>query len=391
MVNHEIAVLAYLVSKGVHELFWSRKISKEFFEDINNRKIYDTICSLTKEKSNISTKDLSFILGKEVSKELMKIRRYIRNLPSEDLVLKSIGIKLVKDAILKEVPNFNSLNIDYYSIKKAIEEAENLQAKKISSLRLDQYAKDYDLFSEDSLESYTFIKGPIVYEGEVGMIVGPTGRGKTLGLVNIGAINMLYGMKVAHWSLEINYKQLFNRYCSRMLGKKSDSEADIQEVSRLIRLYGGDLIVRDDPYCNITQIRDWVLDEKPDLLIVDYADLMIPLRKYKERRFEIREIFLGLRNLAKEVRIPVWTASQTTSKSMTKNYITVEDLEEAKIAKGGTCSLIMSLNQTEEEKEEGYYRVFICKATNPAGKKRRFCSVNYEAQYIKEETERGGD
>ncbi len=48
----------------------------------------------------------------------------------------------------------------------------------------------------------------------------------------------------------------------------------------------------------------------PDVLIVDYADIMRSSNKYNERRFELELIYQELRNIAIQFNIPVITATQ---------------------------------------------------------------------------------
>ena len=49
---------------------------------------------------------------------------------------------------------------------------------------------------------------------------------------------------------------------------------------------------------------------KPGLIIIDYADIMRSTRQYDSLRHELKLIYEELRNLAMELGIPVWTASQ---------------------------------------------------------------------------------
>ena len=59
-------------------------------------------------------------------------------------------------------------------------------------------------------------------------------------------------------------------------------------------------------------------DFVPDVLIIDYADIMSSPSKYKEKRHELGSIYRAVRNLGVEYKIPVCTATQMNRGSLTK-------------------------------------------------------------------------
>ena len=56
------------------------------------------------------------------------------------------------------------------------------------------------------------------------------------------------------------------------------------------------------------------MGEKVDLVIVDYGDLLKPVRIHKERRNELENTYEELRAIGQTYNCPVWTASQTNRK-----------------------------------------------------------------------------
>ena len=384
MAYQEIAVLAYLIQDKNSEFV--EEVKDGFFEEEESREVFRIILDLKSKQKKLTTRDIAFVGGSKYSDILRKIRRYLRDLPSRETIAKFIAIKNLKDALLEEIPKFTSLKIDVHRLKEALAKVEAVYFKEVQvdSSSLENFEYEALKYQEEEKESPCQIKGVTLRPGEVGMWLGPPKRGKTLALINTGAVNLVHGMKVFHWSLEISKLQVFERYCSRLLGRKVETEEDIELAKKRVKLLGGKLEVKDDPYCHIFQIKEWISKGEADMLIVDYADLIVPPRKMKERRFELRDIFLALRELAKEFKIPVWTASQAVAKSEKKTIIKLEDLEEAKIVKAGISSLVVSLNQTEEELEDNVMRTFIVVSTRPFGRKQRFFDVNYPAQYMKE-------
>ena len=69
-------------------------------------------------------------------------------------------------------------------------------------------------------------------------------------------------------------------------------------------------------------------DMKPDIIIVDYGDLMRSGKSYKDKRFEEEAIFEELRTLAGELQVPVVTATQTNRASLDEELITLKHVAE---------------------------------------------------------------
>lgn len=375
----EITILGLLLKKP--ELLG--EIEEDLFEDFKNKEMFNLIKSHYLERSTpMSTRELSLTLGHEYEDSLSKLRKALRDPPDEKSVLKVLGNKIVKKSVLDIVPPLSKLRVDNYDLlKESIYKAESLDLINLGTSLKDYFYNEYREDSPLEEEFPTFLSGVYLYKGEIGVIEAPPKKGKTTSLVNISSILLVNGFKVFHWSLEIPKNQLFKRYCYRLLG---DRKLEYEKVIKRLHSFGGELQVRDDPYCSFREIRKWVIKGKPDVLIVDYADLVIPTAKSKEGRFGIRETYLALRNLAKEFNIPVWTASQTDVKGAKKMIIGMEDLEEAKIVKAGISSLIISINQTPEEEECNMGRAFIVLSTH-GFKGIRKLDMNLEKQYIKEE------
>ena len=87
--------------------------------------------------------------------------------------------------------------------------------------------------------------------------------------------------------------------------------------------------------------------KKPDLIIVDYADL---LRGHgKEIRLELGNIYEDLRGMAGEYEIPVWTASQANRSALEDDIIGAEKIAES-YSKIMTADFVLSLSRKIEDK-----------------------------------------
>jgi len=101
------------------------------------------------------------------------------------------------------------------------------------------------------------------------------------------------------------------------------------------------------------------------VIIIDYADIMRSTRAYDSLRHELKLIYEELRNMAMELRVPVWTASQANRESANSDIVGLENMSEA-YGKAMVADLVISISRKAMEKSTGYGRLFIAK--NRAGR-----------------------
>ena len=96
----------------------------------------------------------------------------------------------------------------------------------------------------------------------------------------------------------------------------------------------------------------------PDVIVVDYADILAPENPNVEGRDRYDETWKMLKNMASERHCLVVTASQSNRKSIEKKVVTQVDTAED-IRKLAHVDIMLSLNQTREEKESGVMRLGV--------------------------------
>ena len=104
---------------------------------------------------------------------------------------------------------------------------------------------------------------------------------------------------------------------------------------------------------------------KPHLIIIDYADIMRSTRKYDSLRHELKLIYEELRNMAMEMSIPIWTASQANREASNAQVVGLENMAEA-YGKAMVADVVLSISRRPMEKASGEGRLFIAK--NRAGR-----------------------
>jgi replicative DNA helicase len=212
--------------------------------------------------------------------------------------------------------------------------------------------------------------------GEIGVITANTGVGKSHFLVQMGANAMRHGKNVLHYTFELTEQAVGIRYDSNLCGISS---SDIIENKETVKKYYeehnsdlGRLIIKEYPtgYPSVTTIRNHIeklalRGFKPSVLVIDYADIMRSTRSYDSLRHELKLIYEELRNLAMEIRIPIWTASQANRDSANSDIVGLENMAEA-YGKAMVADLVVSISRKATEKATGAGRLFIAK--NRAGK-----------------------
>jgi len=209
--------------------------------------------------------------------------------------------------------------------------------------------------------------------GELGVILAPPGRGKTTFLINLGYGAALAGRNVVHYSLEMRKKKIAIRYDDRLSGSALKyKHTDPEKYQRLLdkraeKLLRGHLYIQSYPTrsMGVSTIRSHlsILASQgflPDVMLVDYGDIMKPERRKGEMRHEQAGIYEDLRTLAGEFNIAVWTASQTSRSSLSKEVITIEDFAES-FEKAAIADAAIGFCQTDSEVMERRMRLFLAK------------------------------
>jgi hypothetical protein len=96
----------------------------------------------------------------------------------------------------------------------------------------------------------------------------------------------------------------------------------------------------------------------PDVIIIDYADILAPEAGVKEYRHQLDRIWKGLKALAYTSHSLVITATQTNKSTLDKTNMKQGDLAED-TRKLGHVDAMLGINQTEREKSEKISRVVM--------------------------------
>jgi len=209
-------------------------------------------------------------------------------------------------------------------------------------------------------------------KGELGVCIAPTGAGKSMALVHLGAEALKSGKNVIHYTLELADTVVAGRYDSCITGVDLSNLTSFKEkIYEEIQEVEGRLIVKEYPtrsasvetlkaHLEKMKLRGFI----PDLIIVDYGDLLRPISSGKdEKRHQLETIYEELRGIAQLSECPVWTASQTNRSGLNAEVITMEAISEA-FNKCFVADFIFTVSRTIEDKNTNSGRIFIAKNRN---------------------------
>jgi replicative DNA helicase len=280
----------------------------------------------------------------------------------------------IKESMLKCVPLLEKLSFD--EISKEINNALILGSD-------NNFGHDYLIDFEERFKIKT--RNPIstgwtaiddicksgLGKGELGVVIAPTGAGKSMVLVHLGSQAIKNGKTVVHYTLELGDTVVASRYDSCITGYPlSDLHTFKDSIYETVKNLPGKLIIKEYPTksASTKTIRNHLeklrkRGNEPGLVIVDYGDLLRPISIQREKRNELESIYEEMRAIAQEFKCPIWTASQTNRSGLNAEVITMESISEA-FNKCFVADFIFSVSRTIDDKTANSGRIFVAKNRN---------------------------
>jgi replicative DNA helicase len=204
--------------------------------------------------------------------------------------------------------------------------------------------------------------------GDFGLIFGNPGGGKSWALIALGGYAAKLGYNVIHYTLELGEGYVGRRYDAYFskipVNKVSDHK---QQISEIILQIPGNVIIKEFPTGKASMstveshIRKCIdLDYKPDLILIDYVDLLRSKKFSKERKDEIDDIYVSTKGLARELNLPIWSVSQV-NRAGAKDDIIEGDKAAGSYDKIMITDFAASLSRKKEDKVNGTGRFHIMK------------------------------
>jgi replicative DNA helicase len=263
-------------------------------------------------------------------------------------------------------------------------------------------------------------RGVVPTRGELMVLLGISGAGKSWGLIQTGKCALMQGKKVLHVTLELSAQQVQQRMCQNFLAlakeekdlstpitrlrlnrqdeligfgiDQSVAEFSLEDVKRVAKLrkawgagIGGrlkQLRIKQFPTGTLTlsQLRA-CLDQLettgfvPDLLLLDYVGLM--KTSADNKRIDLGRNVEGLRGLAMERNLALVTAQQINRDGVTSKIISRAHIAED-YSMICTADTVLILNRTLKEAQHKVARLWVDKARSTAQDFGAVITQNYE-------------
>ena len=204
--------------------------------------------------------------------------------------------------------------------------------------------------------------------GDFGLIFGNPGGGKSWSLVALGGHAVKMGFNVLHYTLELGEAYVGRRYDAFFSNISVDQILKHRgKIEKLLPEIPGELIIKEFPTgratvstieSHIRKVTD--LGVKPDLVIIDYVDLLSTKKRTSDRKGEIDDIYTSTKGLARELDIPIWSVSQV-NRAGAKDDVIEGDKAAGSYDKMMITDFCMSLSRKAKDKVNGTGRFHIMK------------------------------
>ena len=356
-------------------------LSPKYFESDANNWIVTTILDYQREYNASPTLEVMKVKLEKVEQDVLK-EQVIGHLKDAWKYTESSDLPYIKDQAMDFCKNqeikkaiMSSVELlqngDYDGIKATVDAA--LKAGADKDIGHD-YMVDIDARYTDAVRFVQPTPWDVINEltdgglgkGELGVMVAPAGIGKSWALMNVGAHLIKQGKTVVHYTLELNEAYVGLRYDSVITGIANQNLKHYQEdIKATLSKIKGELIIKHYPTKSVgvmgirAHIEKCIMqDKKPDVIIVEYADL---LRGHgQEKRHELEGIYEDLRGMAGEYEIPVWTASQANRSALEEDVIDASKVSES-YGKVMVADFVLSLSRKVQDKLAGTGRWHVIK------------------------------
>jgi replicative DNA helicase len=380
--SFQIKVISSLLTHKEYLINIHDILSEEYFQNQAHQWIIKEILRYYDKYHTVPSMDILKVELKKIDNEVLRVSikeqlREAYEASEEDLeYVREEFSTFCKNQQLKKAL-LNSVDLlkagDFDGIKFLVESALKAgQDKNVGH----EYNKDIEArFREDSR---TIIATPWekindllqggLGNGDFGLIFGNPGGGKSWSLVALGGYAVRMGYNVLHYTLELGEDYVGRRYDAFFTKTPVDKILqNRQKVEEIVPQLPGELIIKEFPTgratistieAHIRKVTD--LGIKPDLIIIDYVDLLSTRKRTADRKGEIDDIYTSTKGLARELNIPIWSVSQV-NRAGAKDDVIEGDKAAGSYDKIMITDFCLSLSRKAKDKVNGTGRFHIMK------------------------------
>lgn len=396
--------ILYLVKTNID--FFSQivpLVKEEYFEFPSHQNIYRSVVSY-KEKYGLLPKDEVIIEEcrqtkgpKEDISEYIDEVAAINSLNGDviehkeyylDLVEKFARKQAMRDAIAQSIQLIKDGDVDQVEglVRKALMVSRIVDNGVDYFKAIDErWERTYNPSKNDKFKLFLRTMNAVLEGGmsrkELLMVAAMAGVGKSVALCNQAVESLMEGRKVLYVSLEMSEDKIAQRIDSiTTLINQNVLKNNLDQVKERHQIFreafpGGNLKIKEfaTGATNVNHIRALISqlqnyeDFTPDVILVDYLELLRPLNDGMAEYLAQERIAQELRGLGFEYNAWVVTATQVNRAGASVELITDAHLADS-YGKIRTADVGISLNQTQQEYDTGVMRGYVMKSRNSRSK-----------------------
>ncbi len=216
------------------------------------------------------------------------------------------------------------------------------------------------------------LKGGLA-KGEIGVILAPTGVGKSTFLTKIANHAFNLGFNVLQIFFEDNPKVIQRKHFTLWTKIHPDDmsnkkEQVLQKVKEIENTMGNQLILEKLPSDTVTMtqikniIRKKIADGvKIDMVLLDYIDCVVPEKNLGDEWKSEGSVMRGFEAMCHELNMVGWTATQGNRSSIASEVVTTDQMG-GSIKKAQVGHVIITVAKTLQQKEMKLATIAITKS-----------------------------
>ena len=378
----QVKVIGALLTDRDFLITISESLSDEFFENTSHQWIIKEILKYFNKYHTVPSMDAIKVEVQKIDNDVLKIaikeqlaQAYRESEQTDIQYIKDEFLGFCKNQQMKKaiVTSADLLGTnDFDSIRQII-----LNALKIGEVRSigHEYEKDVETrYREDN-------RGPIPFpwpvfnditqggigKGELGIVFGNPGGGKSWAVIAMAAHAAKLGYNVLYYTLELSETYVARRIDANLLNVPVDKILSHRtEIEQLVENLPGKIKVKEFPSGKTTldTIEQHIEQLKtqyefiPDIIFIDYIDLL--KNSARDRLEGTEDIYTSIRGLARELGLPIVTPSQANRTGANSEIIEGSNIA-GSYSKLMIGDIVVSLARNRNDKLNGTGRWHVMK------------------------------
>jgi len=361
-------------------------IKVEYFEDFNQKVVFEEILNFVTRYNQPSTKEVLCIevekrldINDSSFQEVTKLISYLEDVPTDFDWLCDVTEKWCRDRAIYLALMESIALADGNDEKRDRDAIPGILSEALSVSFDTHIGHDYLIDFAERYESYHRKEDKIPFDLEylnkitkgglpnktLNIALAGTGVGKSLFMCHVAASALLGGKNVLYITLEMAEEKIAERIDANLLNVPIQEITDLprvmfeDKVTKLSQKTQGTLIIKEYPTASAhsghfrSLINELALKKsfRPDIIFIDYLNICASERYRGNSTVNsysyIKAIAEELRGLAVEANVPIVSATQTTRSGFGSSDVDITDTSES-FGLPATADLMLALISTDD-------------------------------------------